>query len=123
MSISKKIRYRVSAMLGLSVALAAASPSVIAQTSSQLPLEATLICRRAHADEAATARMTATSTTLVCRPIAVSMRASDGSMKLIGDVTAKPQSGPNFTKALTPAQMQEACEKWLETVFHIDRSP
>ena len=123
MSISTKVSCRATAMLGLSAALAASSLSVVAQTTSQAPMEANLICRQAHADEAVTARMVSTSTTLVCRPIAISMRMSDGSMKIIGDVTAKPQSGPNFSKALTPQQMQEACEKWLEAVFHIDRSP
>ena len=123
MSTSTKVGRRAAAMLGLLAAVAGSSLSGVAQTTSQAPLEASLICRQAHADEAVTAKMVATSMTLVCRPIAVSMRMSDGSMKIIGNATAKPQSGPNFSKALTPQQMQEACEKWLETVFHIDRSP
>jgi hypothetical protein len=123
MNISAKFGCRASALLGLSAALAASSLSVVAQTTNHVPMEASLICRQARADETVTARMVSTSMTLVCRPIAVSMRMSDGSMKIIGDVTAKPQSGPDFSKALTPQQMQEACEKWLETVFHIDRNP
>jgi hypothetical protein len=107
-------------MLGLTLV---ASQSVAAGTSSsQDAMEASLICRQAYPDETPTARSLATSTTLVCRPIAISMRMSDGSMKIIGSVGAKPQPGPDLSKALTPQQVQEACAKWLDSLFHISHT-
>ena len=110
------------ATLALVAALAAAAPAVQAQTAPQNALEGTLLCRTAHATESATAKMVSTSTTLVCRPIAIAMRKGDGSLQIIGDVHAQPQPGPDFSKALTPEQVREVCEKWVETVFHIDHN-
>jgi hypothetical protein len=123
MNIPTKFACRCLAMVGFSTALAGPSASAVAQTATQTPKEATLICRQAHGDEPATAKMLSASTTLVCRPIAISMRMDDGSLKIIGDVTAAPQAGPDFSRALTPQQFQEACAKWLEHVFFINHSP
>ena len=117
-----KITYRLRATLACLAAVAATASAVQAQTAPQKSLEGTLLCRTADASEKVTATMVSSSTTLVCRPIAFAMRTSDGSLKVIGDTHVQPQSGPDFSKALTPQQMQEACEKWLETVFHIDHS-
>lgn len=123
MTLSTKVASRCIAMLGLSAALAGPSASVVAEATTEAPMEATLICRQAHSDETATAKMVSASTTLVCRPFAVSMSMGDGSMKIIGDVKAPPQPGPDFSKALTPLQIQQVCEKWLERVFYINRTP
>jgi hypothetical protein len=64
--------------------------------------------------------MIASSTSLVCRPIAVSMHMSDGSLKRIGNVTITPMSGPDFSKALTPHQVEAAYNRWIEKALDID---
>ncbi len=117
-----KITNRLRATLAVLAALAATAPAVQAQTVPQNALEGTLLCRTSHPAESATAKMVSGSTTLVCRPIAIAMRKGDGSLQIIGDVHAQPQPGPDFSKALTPEQVREVCEKWVETVFHIDHN-
>jgi hypothetical protein len=117
---SAKLTCRLAAAAVLS---AGWSPqSAAAQSAAPNRTEATYVCRQANTDENATARMVSNSTMLVCRPIAVSMRMPDGSTKIIGDVRAKPQPGPDFSKALTPGQIQEECAKWLEGLFHISHT-
>jgi hypothetical protein len=118
-----KVTRRSWAVLGFSAAFAATGLAVHAEAPPQSPLEGTLICRQASAAEQATAKMVSSSTALVCRPIAVAMRGGDGSLHIIGDTHARAQAGPDFSKAVTPAQMREACERWLETFFHIDHTP
>jgi hypothetical protein len=122
MNLATKSAYRCLAALGLLAALAGPSTSVIAQTTPQSPKEATYICRQPVANEPVTAKMVSGSTTLVCRPLAINMRMSDGTMKTIGNATVTPQQGPDFSKALTPQQFQQACETWLERVFFINHS-
>ncbi len=118
-----KIIHRLPATLACLVAFAATAPAAQAETAAQKSLEGTLLCRPADAAETATATMVSSSTTLVCRPIAVAMRKGDGSLRIIGDTHAQPLPGPDFSKALTPEQMREVCEKWVEAVFHIDHNP
>lgn len=117
-----KITYGVRATLAILAALAATAPAAQAQTVPQNALEGTLLCRTSDPTESATAKMVSSSTTLVCRPIAIAMPKGDGSLQIIGDVHAQPQPGPDFSKALTPEQVREVCEKWVETVFHIDHN-
>jgi len=81
---------------------------------------ATLICRPAAAGETANAKMMATTTTLVCESFALNMHMSDGTMKTIGSVTAKPMAGPDFTGALTVQQDNAAYNKWVQQTFKID---
>jgi hypothetical protein len=88
-----------------------------AQTPNSM---ATLICRPAAAGETANAKMMATSTTLVCESFALNLPMSDGTMKTIGSVTAKPMSGPDFTGALTVQQDNAAYTKWVQQTFRID---
>ncbi len=118
-----KITYRLGATLAFLAALTATAPAVPAQTAPPKSLEGTLLCRTADAAEHVTAKMVSSSTTLVCRPIAVAMQKGDGSLQIIGDIHAQPQPGPDFSKALTSEQMREVCEKWVEAVFHIDHNP
>jgi hypothetical protein len=120
MQASTKLLCCAAAALGLSAGWSRQPAG--AQSATPVRTDATYICRQAYADEAATARMVSNSATLVCRPIAVSMRMADGSMKIIGDVKAKPQPGPDFSKALTPGQVQEECTRWLETLFRISHT-
>jgi hypothetical protein len=122
MSWFTKITHGFRATLAILAALAATAPAVQAETAEQNPLEGTLVCRASHPTENVTAKMVSSSTTLVCRPIAVAMRKGDGSLQIIGDVHAQPQPGPDFSKALTPEQVREVCEKWVESVFHIDHN-
>jgi hypothetical protein len=110
------------AAIAFPVALAAFATAVWAQPEPPAPNAGTLICRPALASETATAKMVATPTLLVCKPIAVSMHMSDGSMKTIGSVTAKPMSAPDFSQALTPQQATEAYNHWIEKALDIDPS-
>ena len=50
----------------------------------------------------------------------VSMRMNDGSMKMIGAVTSKALPGPDFSHALTPQQVNQAYNAWLERALDID---
>jgi hypothetical protein len=107
------------AALAVPVVLMAASRALQSQTAGP-PMSATLVCRPALANEAASAKMVASATLLVCRPLAISMRMSDGSMKTIGSAAVKPQPGPDFSKALTAEQINEAYNRWVERTLHID---
>jgi len=120
MNISTMSMLRCAAILAFSTALAASSASSSAETTSSTSTLATYICRPAQAGETATATMAATATKLECRPFAVSMRLADGSMKTIGNTGTKPQPGPDFSHALTPQQIEEACTTWLNRVLKID---
>jgi len=107
-------------MLAFPVALAAFATSVPAQTESLVPKAATFICRPSLSDETANAKMMVATTTLVCQPFAVSMHMSDGSMKTIGNVTATAITGPDFSHALTPQQVNAAYNHWVEKALDID---
>ena len=64
--------------------------------------------------------MTAGSdTTLECRAVSMQLKMSDGSMHTIGRVTAKPNTGPDLSKALTPQQVNDAWVKWTDAMFHV----
>jgi|GEM_PF-6762893 len=119
-NISTTLTPRRVALFAFSVALVASTTTLKAQTTPQTSKLATYICRPAQADETATATMVAGATKLECRPFAVSMRMSDGSMKIIGNTTVKPQSGPDLSHALTAQQIQEACASWLYQVLKIE---
>jgi len=110
---------RRAALPVLFMALASSSASLSAETP-QTSTVATYICRPAQAGETATATMVGSSAKLECRPFAVSMRSSDGSMKTIGNMQTKPQQGPDLSHALTAQQIQDACASWLNRVLKID---
>lgn len=110
---------RNAAVLALPVTLAAFGTAAWAQSQS-VTYSATYVCRQAAADETATAKMMGSSTSLVCRPIAVSMRMSDGSLKTIGNGAVTPMSGPDFSQALTPQQVNAAYNRWLRKELDID---
>lgn len=86
----------------------------------------TYVCRPSASDETPNAKMTAaTSTTLVCRPIELTLRMSGGGLRTIGQATARPAnllSGPDLSKALTPQQINDAYVKFIEETFHIDHT-
>jgi hypothetical protein len=108
------------AALALPVILAVLGTAVWAQTEGPVQNSATFICRPALADESATAKMVAASTSLVCRPFAVRVHMSDGTMKTIGSVTTKAMPGPDFSSALTPQQVNAAYLRWVEKALDID---
>jgi len=120
MNISTPLTPRRVALLAFSVALASSSTTLNAQTTTQTSKLATYICRPAQPDETATATMASGAMKLECRPFAVNMRMSDGSMKTIGNTTVKPQPGPDLSHALTAQQIQEACVAWLYQVLKIE---
>jgi hypothetical protein len=107
-------------ILACTVALIATGARASAQDESVFPTSATLICRPATADENATAKVMATAALLVCRPFAVSMHMNDGSLKVIGNVRVTAPSGPDFSHALTPQQVNAAYNSWLEKALDID---
>jgi hypothetical protein len=111
------IRLTAPALLVTSLALAVA---VAAGAQSTTPTMATFICRAALTGEKPSAQMMANSAPLVCKPFAVSVQMDDGSLKTIGNVTAKPQPGPNFSGALTVQQANAAYHAWVLKTFHID---
>ena len=119
MNTSRTIARRCAAIFVLPATLAAAT-AVFAQTVSIEPNAASYVCRPAAADETASAKMLNSSTTLVCRPIAVAMHMSDGSMKVIGSVTTQAMPGPNFSEALTLRQINAAYNQWLLKALDID---
>ena len=86
----------------------------------------TYVCRPSASDETPNAKMTsATSTALICRPITLTLHMSGGTMRTIGQVTAKSSNvltGPDLSKALTPQQINDAYIKFIEQTFHIDRT-
>ncbi len=94
-----------------------ASTGAIANASDDMT---TMVCREAHAGEKPTAKMVGSSTALVCKPFAVSMKMSDGKLKTIGSVRVKAASGPDLTGALTADQINAAYVKWLEARLSID---
>ncbi len=113
----KGTRMAVLAFLVLSLALATAA---WAQSTAQPAMMTSYLCRPALSGETASAKMVATSALLVCKPFALSMQMSDGSMKTIGSVTAKADPGPDFGNALTVQQARAAYNFWVQKTFHID---
>jgi hypothetical protein len=111
---------RYAAILALPVTLAALGTAVRAQTESYGPKSATFVCRPALPSETATAKMVVTSIALVCKPIAVSMHMSDGSMRTIGNVSSRAIAAPDFSGALTPQQINAAYNHWVEKALDID---
>jgi hypothetical protein len=112
---------RYAAILALPVTLTVLGPAAAwAQTQSLAGKPATMICRPAQPGESAAAKMIDGGTPLVCRPFAVSMHMNDGSLKTIGSVTAKPMSGPDFSHALTPQQLNDVYNRWVEKALNID---
>ncbi len=107
-------------ILGCAIALIATGACASAEDESDFPTSATLICRPATAGENATAKVMATSGLLVCRPFAVSMHMHDGTLKVIGNVRVAATSGPDFSHALTPQQVNAAYNSWLEKALDID---
>jgi hypothetical protein len=117
---STNTSHRYAAALGISLTLASAGTVVWAQTAAVEPNAATYICRPALANETASAKMMVSSTSLVCRPFAVSMHMSDGSLKTIGNVTSTAMASPDFSQALTPQQVNAAYNHWLQKALDID---
>jgi hypothetical protein len=77
---------------------------------------ATYACRPAASGEKPSAMMGSTS--LVCKPLAVEMRGSDGKMHVMGSLKVKPAAGPDIS-GLTPAQVNDAYIKWFREQFSI----
>jgi hypothetical protein len=82
------------------------------------------ICRPVASGEAGNAKMTAASeTALKCKPVGLKLKMSTGTMETIGHVSVTSSSGPNYSGALTPAQINDAWVKYIEATFHVERSP
>jgi hypothetical protein len=78
------------------------------------------MCQATAAGGTSNARMTAGSdTALSCREVSMRLKMSDGSMRTIGRVTAKPNDGPDLSKALTPQQVNDAWVNWIDSMFHV----
>lgn len=124
MNISKLVPSRHAAPLAVLIALAASTTTLNAQTAAltteKTSTVATYICRPAETGETPTATMSAGATKLECRSFAVAMRRGDGTTKLIGSSTVRPQPGPDLSHALTAQQIQDACAAWLYRVMNIE---
>ena len=77
-------------------------------------LMASYICRPVVGSETSNARMNTQGTALLCHPFAVRLHMDDGSMKVIGNVTSRPLPGPDFSKALTAQQFNDAWNTWVQ---------
>jgi hypothetical protein len=111
------------ATLGASVALGLAVAATTAGTSAQSSDRsemASFICRPAVGNETPSAKMMDGRTLLVCRPFGVQVKTSDGTLKTIGTVSAKSPAAPDFSGALTPAQVSEAWTRWVQHALRID---
>jgi hypothetical protein len=111
---------RATLVAAMSVTLVAASVPFAAGADAEAPTMSTFACRESLPHEAPTAKMMDSPTTLVCRPIAVAIRSGDGELRTIGNVTARPVPGPDFSRALTPQQVDSTYTQWLEKFLNID---
>jgi hypothetical protein len=102
-------------------AIALCAGASVAQ-NSEPKTEATYICRPVVANETGDARMMKSGTQLTCRAFAVAMKMSNGTLKVIGNVTARPVAGPNLSKALTTQQINDAWSNWIVDTFQIHGS-
>ena len=103
----------------LSLPFFALAATAYAQTSSSNSMMASYICRPVTSGESSNAKMGDQGTALVCHPFAVRLHMDNGSMKVIGNVTAKPMSGPDFSKALTVDQANEAWNNWVQEKLRV----
>jgi hypothetical protein len=83
----------------------------------------TYICHPATGGATANAEMKNTSTALVCHAVSLELHMSSGKMRVIGTVTSKPASSPDFSNALTPAQVNDAWAHYVMTTFNVEHSP
>ena len=89
--------------------------------AADTPPDSVFICHAVTGSETSNARMTASSdTALECRAVSMKLKMSNGSMRTIGQVTAKSNSGPELSQALTPAQVNDAWIKWLDMQFNTE---
>ena len=84
---------------------------------------ATYICHPAADGQTANAEMKNTSTALVCHAVSLELHMSSGKMRVIGTVSAKPATSPDFSNALTPAQVNDAWAHYIMTTFNVEHSP
>lgn len=108
----------------IAVVLAAGIAAVSVRAQAADDTAVTYICHQATAGETPNAKMTAASSTaLECRAVSLGLKMSNGSMRMIGEVSTKRTSGPDLSKALTPGQVNDAWVKWTEATFNITHSP
>jgi hypothetical protein len=109
-------------LAGIVSALAAALPAPA--RAADAPSSMMYICRPVVGTETGNAKMTAASeTALECKPVSLKLKMSTGTMETIGHVSATSPTGPNYSGALTPAQINDAWVKYIEQTFHVQRSP
>jgi len=118
MSLSGNPRLLLAALAGCLVSGGAVGLIASAQTATDAM--ASYICRPAMTGETPNAKMTNSAVVLECKPIAIAMHMSDGSMKTIGSTSVKAPSGPDFSNALTAAQANAAYNAWVQSTFKID---
>ena len=109
-------------LAALGIGALAALPALIHAADEQT--SQTYVCHAVVAGESANARMTVSSNAaLTCRPINIALKMSNGSMRTIGHVGSKMTKGPDYSSALTPAQINDAWVKFIETAFSVNHSP
>ena len=114
---------RLGAPLVATLLAGAAAALPFAARAADANADLSYICRPAVGSDSVSARTTSVDATpLTCRPLNVALRMSDGSMHVIGRVTAKSNSGPDLRKAVTPDQINDAWAGWVMETFRIDRS-
>jgi len=81
------------------------------------------VCRTSAAGETPNAKMMAGPAELTCRPVSLLLKMSGGSLRTIGQTTARSISaGPDLSNALTPQQINDAYVRFIEQTFHIDHT-
>jgi len=119
-SLSLASKRLCAATLAVPALVAVTTPTLRAATTDEFATTATYVCRASLPGEGPSAKMLDEPTLLACKPLAVSLRMPDGSMRTIGNVAAKPAAAPDFSHALTPGQIDEAYERWYERTLGID---
>src|ERR1700722_15886979 len=84
----------------LAAAVAGVLAAVPQTTRAADDAATTYICHPATDGAAANAEMKNTSTALVCRAVSLELHMSTGKMRVIGSVSAKPATSPDFSNAL-----------------------
>jgi hypothetical protein len=119
-------RTRLGALAPLIVAVGigalAASPA-LTRAADALSAQ-TYICHAAGTGETPNARMTGSAATaLSCHLVVIEARMSNGSLHTIGRVGTKMMKAPDYSSALTPAQINDAWVKFIDTAFSVNHSP
>jgi hypothetical protein len=102
--------------LTLAVAPAVAQNAMSGEHMMGAATMATYVCRSASTGEKPNSMMGTSG--LVCKPVAIEMKMSDGKMHMMGNPKATAVRTPD-SSGLTSAQLNDAYAKWLNDLFSV----